>query len=163
MPEPAAGVRLVVAISSRALFDFEEENELFDPRDDRPYIELQLSRLDQLAKPGVAFRLVRKLLGFNADGVKRVEVVILSRNDTYSGLRVMKSVAGTKLAIERAVFTKGREPWAYLRDLFCLLPSWSEHKLLELAPMNWKATRARADVQSLLDADRYRQLTLRAD
>jgi transposase len=55
------------------------------------------------------------------------------------------------------------EPWAYLRDLFCLLPSWSEHKLLELAPMNWKATRARADVQSLLDADRYRQLTLRAD
>jgi len=57
------------------------------------------------------------LLGFNADGVKRVEVVILSRNDTYSGLRVMKSVAGNKLAIERAVFTRGREPWAYLRPL----------------------------------------------
>jgi len=117
MPETAAGVQLVVAISSRALFDFEEENELFDLRDDRPYIELQLSRLDQLAKPGVAFRLVRKLLGFNADGVKRVEVVILSRNDTYSGLRVMKSVAGNKLSIERAVFTRGREPWAYLRPL----------------------------------------------
>jgi len=109
--------QLVVAISSRALFDFEEENALFDPGDDRPYIELQLARLDQLAKPGVAFRLVRKLLGFNADGVKRVEVVILSRNDTYSGLRVMKSVAGNKLAIERAVFTRGREPWAYLRPL----------------------------------------------
>jgi 5'-nucleotidase len=109
--------QLVVAISSRALFDFEEENALFDPSDDRPYIELQLARLDQLAKPGVAFRLVRKLLGFNADGVKRVEVVILSRNDTYSGLRVMKSVAGNKLAIERAVFTRGREPWAYLRPL----------------------------------------------
>ena len=116
MPE-TAGVQLVVAISSRALFDFEEENELFDPRDDRPYRDLQVSRLDELAKPGVAFRLVRKLLGFNADGVKRVEVVILSRNDTYSGLRVMKSVAGNKLAIERAVFTRGGEPWGYLRPL----------------------------------------------
>src|SRR4051812_20332227 len=109
--------QLVVAISSRALFDFEEENALFDPGDDRPYIELQLARLEQLAKPGIAFRLVKKLLGFNADGVKRVEVAILSRNDNVSGLRVMKSVAGTKLAIERAVFTKGREPWAYLRPL----------------------------------------------
>jgi 5'-nucleotidase len=109
--------QLVVAISSRALFDFEEENALFDPTDDRPYIDLQLSRLAQLAKPGIAFRLVKKLLGFNADGVKRIEVVILSRNDPVSGLRVMKSVAGNQLAIERAVFTRGREPWAYLRPL----------------------------------------------
>jgi 5'-nucleotidase len=109
--------QLVVAISSRALFDFEEENALFDARDDAPYIDLQLSRLEQLAKPGVAFRLVKKLLGFNADGVKRVEVVILSRNDPVSGLRVMKSVAGSALTIERAVFTRGREPWAYLRPL----------------------------------------------
>ena len=117
MPATSGGVQLVVAISSRALFDFEEENELFDESDDRPYIELQLARLTQLAKPGIAFRLVKKLLGFNADGVKRVEVVILSRNDTYSGLRVMKSVEGNALAIERAVFTRGREPWAYLRPL----------------------------------------------
>ena len=117
MSAPDAAIQLVVAISSRALFDFEEENELFDPRDDRPYIDLQLARLDQLAKPGVAFRLVRKLLGFNADDVKRVEVVILSRNDPVSGLRVMKSVEWNSLSIERAVFTKGREPWGYLRPL----------------------------------------------
>jgi 5'-nucleotidase len=114
---PRLSDQLVVAISSRALFDFEEENALFDPRDDGPYIELQLKRLSQLAKPGIAFRLVKKLLGFNADGVKRVEVVILSRNDPVSGLRVMKSVEGNALAIERAVFTRGREPWAYLRPL----------------------------------------------
>jgi len=117
MPDTAAGVQLVVAISSRALFDFEEENELFDKNDDGPYIELQLSRLTQLAKPGTAFRLVKKLLGFNADGVKRVEVVILSRNDPVSGLRVLRSVEGSALAIERAVFTRGREPWGYLRPL----------------------------------------------
>ena len=114
---PPRTEQLVVAISSRALFDFEAENALFDPRDDGPYIKLQLERLDQLANPGIAFRLVKKLLGFNADGVKRVEVVILSRNDPVSGLRVMKSVQGNALAIERAVFTRGREPWAYLRPL----------------------------------------------
>ena len=117
MSAPAAAVQLVVAISSRALFDFEEENALFDQRDDRPYIELQLARLEQLAKPGIAFRLVKKLLDFNADGVKRVEVVILSRNDPVSGLRVMKSVEGNALAIERAVFTRGRQPYGYLRPL----------------------------------------------
>ena len=109
--------KLVVAISSRALFDFEEENALFDPGDDQPYIELQLERLGQLAKPGVAFHLVKKLLAFNADGRERVEVVILSRNDPVSGLRVMRSVEGNKLSIRRAVFTRGREPWGYLRPL----------------------------------------------
>ena len=117
MPPPDLTDQLVVAISSRALFDFEEENALFDPRDDGPYIELQLTRLAELAKPGIAFRLVKKLLGFNDDGVKRVEVVILSRNDPVSGLRVMKSVKGNALGIDRAVFTRGREPWGYLRPL----------------------------------------------
>ncbi|MCC7041166.1 MAG: 5'-nucleotidase [Burkholderiales bacterium] len=117
MPTAADVPQLIVAISSRALFDFEEENALFDPRNDQAYIDLQLSRLDERAKPGVAFRLVKKLLDFNADGVKRVEVVILSRNDPVSGLRVLRSVAGNALAIERAVFTRGREPWGYLRPL----------------------------------------------
>jgi 5'-nucleotidase len=61
--------RLVVAISSRALFDFEEENRLFEAGDDRAYMALQNARLDQPAPPGVAFSLVHKLLAFNpADG-----------------------------------------------------------------------------------------------
>ena len=109
--------QLVVAISSRALFNFEEENAVFSEGDPRPYQKLQLDRLDQPAHEGIAFPLVKKLLAFNGSDQKKVEVVILSRNDTYSGLRVMKSVAGNKLAIERAVFTRGREPWAYLRPL----------------------------------------------
>ena len=76
--------QLVVAISSRALFDFEEENRLFENgRDDRPYMQLQLARIDEPARPGVAFSLVHKLLAFNADA-PRVEVVILSRNDPVS-------------------------------------------------------------------------------
>jgi 5'-nucleotidase len=54
--------KLVVAISSRALFDFEEENQVFEQADDRAYMKLQLDRLEIPAKPGVAFSLVKKLL-----------------------------------------------------------------------------------------------------
>ena len=113
MSAPSSNL-LVVAISSRALFDFEEENRVFSPADDRPYRELQLTRLEQPAKPGIAYQLVRKLLAFNADHVRRVEVVILSRNDPVSGLRVFRSVKGADLGIERAVFTRGRSPYATL-------------------------------------------------
>jgi 5'-nucleotidase len=109
-------VEQVVACSSRALFDFEQENELFEQGDDRAYMRLQLERLEQPARPGVAFSLVKKLLAFNGDA-KRVEVVILSRNDPVSGLRVFRSVKGADLAIERGVFTQGRPPFRYLTPL----------------------------------------------
>ena len=109
--------QLVVAISSRALFDFEEENAVFESADDRAYMQLQLERIDKAAKPGVAYRLVKKLEAFNADGVKRVDVVILSRNDPVSGLRVFRSVKSAQLGIERGVFTRGRAPFSYLEPL----------------------------------------------
>ncbi len=111
--------QLVVAISSRALFDFEEENKVFEEGDDRAYMNLQLERLERAAKPGVAHSLVKKLLAFNGGNaaVKRVEVVILSRNDPVSGLRVFNSAQASKLVIERGVFTKGREPYKYLKPL----------------------------------------------
>jgi 5'-nucleotidase len=108
--------QLVVAISSRALFDFEEENRLFEAQDDRAYMQLQLQRLDQPARPGVAFSLVHKLLAFNAD-VPRVQVVILSRNDPVSGMRVFRSAQHYGLPIERGVFTRGQSPWRYLKPL----------------------------------------------
>jgi 5'-nucleotidase len=108
--------QLVVAISSRALFDFEEENRLFESSDDRAYMQLQLSRLDVTARPGVAFSLVNKLLAFNA-GVARVEVVVLSRNDPVSGMRVFRSAQHHGLPVQRGVFTRGESPWRYLRPL----------------------------------------------
>ncbi|MEY4420939.1 MAG: hypothetical protein RLZZ498_1535 [Pseudomonadota bacterium] len=109
--------KLVVAISSRALFDFEEENQVFEQGDDRAYMNLQLDRLETPAKPGVAFSLVQKLLAFNTPDAQRVEVVILSRNDPVSGLRVMKSAAHYALPIIRCTFTRGESPWRYLRPL----------------------------------------------
>ena len=109
--------KLVVAISSRALFNFEEENRVFEQNDDRAYMDLQLARLEQPALPGVAFSLVKKLLAFNQPGDARVEVVILSRNDPVSGLRVMKSAAHYDLPIIRCTFTRGESPWRYLQPL----------------------------------------------
>ena len=92
--------KLVVAISSRALFDFEEENRVFEQNDDRAYMNLQLERLDAPAKPGVAFSLVKKLLAFNSPDTQRVEVVILSRNDPVSGMRVFRSAQHYGLPIQ---------------------------------------------------------------
>ena len=109
--------QLVVAISSRALFDFEEENRVFEQGDDRAYMQLQLERLEVPARPGVAFSLVRKLLAFNDTDARRVEVVILSRNDPVSGMRVFRSAQHYGLPIERGSFTRGQPPWRYLRPL----------------------------------------------
>ncbi|PKO65946.1 MAG: 5'-nucleotidase [Betaproteobacteria bacterium HGW-Betaproteobacteria-16] len=109
--------QLVVAISSRALFDFEEENRIFETGDDKAYMNLQLQRLDQPAAPGVAFSLVHKLLAFNDANAQRVEVVILSRNDPVSGMRVFRSAQHYGLPIQRGSFTRGQPPWRYLRPL----------------------------------------------
>ncbi len=116
MPASLTG-QLVVAISSRALFDFEAENEVFEARDDHAYMALQQQRLDEPAPRGVAFSLVEKLLAFNAGGAPQVEVVVLSRNDPISGLRVFRSAKHYGLAIERGVFTRGASPWRYLQPL----------------------------------------------
>ena len=108
---------LTVAVSSRALFDFEAENRVFEQTDDAAYMRLQLEKLEDPATPGVAFPLIKKLLALNTPTEKRCEVVILSRNDPVSGLRVYRSAEAAGLAIPRAVFTRGRSPYRYLNAL----------------------------------------------
>jgi 5'-nucleotidase len=93
--------KLVVAVSSRALFDFEEENRVYDTQGEEAYVAL----------------LVKKLLAFNAADAHRVEVVILSRNDPVSGLRMFHSAKTAGLPVERGVFTRGRPPYSYLKSL----------------------------------------------
>jgi 5'-nucleotidase len=114
---PSLDNKLVVAISSRALFDFEEENRVFESGDAARYMQLQLQRLDQPAAPGIAFSLIRKLLAFNDTTSQQVEVVVLSRNDPVSGMRVFRSAKAADIHLERGVFTQGRSPFGYLRPL----------------------------------------------
>jgi 5'-nucleotidase len=135
MPYSVEG-KLVVAISSRALFDFEDENRIFDRDGEAAYIALQFARLDVPAREGVAFPLVKKLLAFNTPRAQRVEVVILSKNDPVSGLRVFRTAAKAGLHLERGVFTRGRSPYKYLDSL----------------KANLFLSASEADVMSALDA-----------
>ena len=109
--------KLIVALSSRALFDFEEENQVFEEQNDKAYMALQLARCEQPARPGVAFPLAKKLLALNTEDRQRVDIVILSRNDPVSGLRVFRSAEAAGLNLGRCVFTRGREPYRFLSPL----------------------------------------------
>ena len=109
---------LVIAISSRALFDLEEGHALFEAQGVDAYADFQRSREDELLAPGIAFPLVRKLLALNAHAPKdapRVEVILLSRNSSDTGLRVFNAIQHHGLDIRRATFTSGAPTWPYVK------------------------------------------------
>lgn len=146
--------QLVVALSSRALFNFEEENQVFEAENDTAYMALQHERLDTPAKPGVAFPLVKKLLALNADGSQRVAVIIVSRNDPVSGMRVFRSAESQKLALTRGVFTRGRPAYHYLNPLGAhLFLSAHEEDVRHALSAGFPAARVIAD--SACAADRH--------
>ena len=109
-------VDLVVAISSRALFDLDESHKVFEEEGIEAYCRYQIEHEDDLLQPGVAFPLVRKLLTLNAllEGRARVEVILLSRNSADTGLRVFNSIEQHGLEISRAAFTGGSSPYGYV-------------------------------------------------
>ena len=106
--------KLVIAVSSRALFDFEEENKIFEGQGIEAYKQHQLDHVSEAARQGVAFSLVQKLLSLN-EKEDLVEVVILSRNDPASGLRVFNSTKHYNLNITRGAFVAGSDPYVYLK------------------------------------------------
>lgn len=107
---------LVVAISSRALFDLDESHALFESDGLDAYQNFQREREAELLAPGIAFPLVRKLLALNrlAPFAQRVEVILLSRNSPDTGLRIFNSIEHYGLDIVRAVFTNGAPPSRYI-------------------------------------------------
>ena len=146
--------QLVVALSARALFDFEEENQVFAAQDDTAYMQLQLSRLDSAAKPGGALPLHKKLLALNTAEEQRVEVIIVSRNDPVSGLRVFRSADHHGLGLTRGVFTRGRPAYCYLTPLGAnLFLSAHEEDVRKALLAGYPA--ARVFAQSAIEADRH--------
>jgi 5'-nucleotidase len=146
--------KLIVALSSRALFDFEEENQVFENQDDRAYMAMQLDRYDVPARPGVAYPLVKKLLALNTEARQRVDIVILSRNDPVSGLRVFHSAEAAGLTLGRGVFTRGREPYRFLEPLGAhLFLSANAEDVRAAIDAGFPA--ARVFSSSLIDADRH--------
>src|SRR5499427_3743139 len=108
--------KLVVAISSRALFDLEESNRVFESEGVEAYYEYQLEHEDEVLAPGIAFPLVRKLLALNTRAPQRprAEVILLSRNTADTGLRIMNSIQHYQLDITRAAFTGGESTFPYV-------------------------------------------------
>lgn len=113
--------KLVIAISSSALFDLSESAKIFNEQGVDAYSRYQVENENTILQPGEAFPLVKKLLAVNelTDNKQLVEVILLSRNSADSGLRVFNSIEHHKLAITRAAFCGGINPWRYIRAFHC--------------------------------------------
>jgi 5'-nucleotidase len=110
--------KLVVAITARALFDLESTHAVFEGEGLEAYAQHQRARENDILEPGIAFPLVRKLLALNEGApadAPRVEVVLLSRNSSDTGLRIFNSIEHHGLAIARAVFTSGEPTTPYIQ------------------------------------------------
>ena len=116
--------RLVIGVSSRALFDLTKENEIFEREGVNAYCAYQLEHENDILKPGPGFALVKALLDINKmpgqEG--RVEVIIMSRNSPDTSLRVFNTIKEYGLDISRAVLASGASLAPYLTafktDLF---------------------------------------------
>lgn len=108
--------KLVVAISSRALFDLSESHRVYLEQGLAAYQDYQIAHEDEPLAPGQAYPLVRKLLRINTllSGDPRVEVILLSRNSADTGLRIFNSIENAGLPIIRAAFCGGRSPYPYV-------------------------------------------------
>jgi 5'-nucleotidase len=115
--------KLVIAISSRALFNLNDSHQVYENDGLQAYSEYQVAREEEPLEPGEAFPLVHKLLRLNErlGEDSRVEVVLLSRNSADTGLRIFNSIAHYNLDISRAAFCGGESPWRYINAFGCQL------------------------------------------
>lgn len=114
---------LVIGISSRALFDLEEENRIFEEEGVEAYEKYQVEHETEILRKGTAFPLVKAFLELNAKKADRlVEVIIMSRNNANTSLRIFNSIENYGLDITRATLTSGAPIAPYLKafktDLF---------------------------------------------
>ena len=114
--------KLVVGISSRALFDLEEENRIFETEGLDAYAAYQRAHENDILKPGTAFPLIKALHKLNADGRYLTEIIVMSKNSADTSLRVFNSIAHYGLNISRAALVSGAAIAPYLTafrtDLF---------------------------------------------
>lgn len=117
------GRKLVIAISSRALFDLSDSHQVYEQEGLESYSRYQIDHENDILKPGDAFYVVQKLLRLNdyLEGEPRVEVILLSRNSADTGLRVFNSIEHYGLSISRAAFCGGESPYRYVTAFGCHL------------------------------------------
>lgn len=108
--------KLVVAISSRALFNLDESHAIFETQGKEAFCRYQIDHEDEILAPGYGFSLVKKFLSINEScpDDPMVEIILLSQNSADTGLRIFNSIAHHGLAITRAAFTGGASPYCYM-------------------------------------------------
>ena len=135
---------LVIGVASSALFDLSKSDAVFRNEGEEKYRAYQRENLDEVLEPGVAFPFIRRLLDLNdlSEDERLVEVVILSRNDPETGMRVMRSVQHHGLDITRAIFMQGRSPYRFMEPLrMSLFLSANEDDVREAIGMGFAAGR----------------------
>lgn len=107
--------KLVIAVASSALFDLSDSHAVY-LRGMKEYREYQREHQNDVLAPGVAFPFIRRLLNLNGTGAaeQHVEVILLSRNDPDTGLRVFNSIEAHGLNITRGAFLRGKSPHRYI-------------------------------------------------
>lgn len=111
--------RLVIGLASSALFNLEESDSIFRNKGEEEYRKYQRENQNIPLEQGIAFPFIQKLLSINQINPNDplIEVILLSRNDPDTGLRVMKSIEHYNMGITRALFLQGRDPSRYINAL----------------------------------------------
>ena len=117
--------KLIIAISSRALFNLDASHHIFETEGKEAFCRYQVEHEDDTLEPGLGFALVKKLLLINKAFPESplVEVILLSQNSADTGLRIFNSIKHYNLDISRAAFTSGQPPYPYI-------PAFSAHLFL---------------------------------
>jgi 5'-nucleotidase len=108
--------KLIVAISSRALFDLDASHHIFETEGKEAFCNYQIAHEEEILEPGLGFALVKKFLAINVafPSSPVVEIILLSQNSADTGLRIFNSIRHYKLDITRAAFTSGHPPYPYI-------------------------------------------------
>src|SRR6056297_1586748 len=109
--------KVVIAVSSRSLFDLDDSDQIFRSKGLEEFERYQIAHEDELLKKGPAFNLIKKILDIKYENEERAfEVILVSRNNANTGLRVFNSIQQYEMDITRAVFTSGKSPYKYLKS-----------------------------------------------
>jgi len=157
--------KLVIAISSRALFDLEEENRMFELKGLEKYYRYQIKNENKILKRGAAFDFVKNILRINSHfDDKLIEVIVLSRNNAATGLRIKNSIERYNLDVERAGWTAGTPISNYLKafdvDLFLSAHEADVQEAINVGvaaariiPKKYRKKGKRKDVRIAFDGD----------
>lgn len=115
MPYPIEK-KLVVGVSSNALFNIEKEEDIYKNHGPEAFDQYQVDNKNTILKKGAAFPFIERFLNINRfyKEEQPVEVVLLSKNSPAAGIRVFNSIKEYDLDISRAAFTTGKSPFEYI-------------------------------------------------